>query len=102
MRLLLAPGLGLVLKSVYGSHLAQPLCHLGFAHACYRVRHASDATTSKFQLNQSTMYNSFLVAQHALEPKGELSIVPFVGVTVIVSPIELRVSDSHRYCFLLS
>ena len=32
---LLASGLGLVrvLKSVYGSQLAQPRCHLGFAHA---------------------------------------------------------------------
>ena len=38
MTLLLASGLGLVylvrvLKYVYGCQLAQPRCHLGFAHA---------------------------------------------------------------------
>ena len=35
MTLLFASGLGLVrvLKSVYGCQLAQPRCHLGFAHA---------------------------------------------------------------------
>ena len=43
VRLLLA-GLGLVkvLKSVYGSHLAQPRCRLGIAHAIM----GGQATTS--------------------------------------------------------
>ena len=45
VELLLASRLGLVgvLKSVYGSQLAQPHCHLGFVHAIVY----GEATTAK-------------------------------------------------------
>ena len=49
LRLLLASGQGIVrvMKSVCGSHLAQPRCRLGFAHA---IMHGQ-TTTSNILLN---------------------------------------------------
>ena len=45
--LLLPLGLVRVLKSVFGSQLAQPRCHLGFAHAIVY----GQATTGRKELN---------------------------------------------------